>query len=80
MSHKRGGRRAAGAHPKKKSGGLLIGLRGGMKKAVGAPHGHAKSHHPGAGGAGALGKLWTVLTILLLVGAAVLLLRRFTGP
>ena len=75
MGHQRRGRQSAGAH--KKKGGLLIGMRSGMKKAAGVQH--VKSSGPGAGGAGALGKLWTGLTVALIVVTLVLLFRRFSG-
>jgi hypothetical protein len=84
VTHKRGGRSAGrrrsgssgGAKPPK-GGGLLIGMRGGMRKVAGV--GHEKSAGPGAGGAGALGRVWTALTIAILVVALVLIARRFAG-
>ena len=78
MTHKRGGRgRRGGSASASKKGGLLIGMRGGMRKVAGV--GHAKSAGPGAGGAGAIGKVWTALTIAVLVVALVLVARRFAG-
>ena len=79
MTHKRGGRSAGGRKGggSKKGGGLLIGMRGGIRKVAGVQH--AKAAGPGAGGAGALGKLWTGLTLAILIVALVLVVRRFAG-
>jgi hypothetical protein len=63
MTHKR----SAAAH-KKKKGGLLIGMRSGVKKAakgVGEPTGIASK------------RIWNIVTVLLIAVAAAFLLRRF---
>jgi hypothetical protein len=81
VTHKRGGRSAGGrkgSQSKKKGGGLLIGMRGGIRKVAGVPP-RTKAAGPGAGGAGALGKLWTGLTLAILIVALVLVARRFAG-
>jgi hypothetical protein len=79
VTHKRGGRSAGGRKggQGKKGGGLLIGMRGGIRKVAGVQR--QKAAGPGAGGAGALGKLWTGLTLAILIVALVLVVRRFSG-
>jgi hypothetical protein len=52
-------------------------MRGGIRKVAGVQK--EKSAGPGAGGTGALGKLWTGVTLALLVVALVLVARRFSG-
>jgi hypothetical protein len=65
MTRRPHGREAA-AH-KKKSGGLLVGMRSGVRNIAGS-HGTPSR---------AASRFWNVVTALLVLAAAVLLLRRF---
>ncbi len=68
--------RKRGRPAKKKKGGLLIGLRGGVQKAVGAGKSEGSEDEPKKSPWKGMNLVWNILTAAACVLAGVVLLRR----
>ena len=77
MARKRRGSRSGGAGKTKSHGGLLTGLRGGFQKMASPLTRKPGQIQTPQGPAATFGRLWTGVTVLLLIAALVLFLRRF---